>query len=148
MLQLYTLTFFFSASGIKSWNSSATQWWESFLLWSSYQWWVFTVSHQSLVCYHFLIQTHWWRLLPPSRNSRGCASCCLAAPATLWGLSFLKAMALSRLLTPFGTYLWRWEQPYTTTPSGSTSTLSRPVRSRPPDDRVDQWARVKQRRWF
>lgn len=48
-------------------------------------------------------------------------------------------MALFHSLMPFGTCLWRWEQPYTTTPSGSTFMPSHPVRSRPPDDRADLW---------
>lgn len=108
------------------------------------------VSHQNLVFYYFPTITHWKHLFFSSRNSRGCASCCLAELATLWGLSFLKAMASFHSLMPFGTCLWQWEQPYTTMPSGSTFMPSHPVRSRPPDDRADLWPYKDhlQLRWF
>lgn len=102
--------------------------------------WCFIIFHCNTLTKSFL----------PSRNSRGCVSCCLAELATLWGLSFSKAMASFHSLMPFGTCLWRWEQPYTTTPSGSTFMPSHPVRSRPPDDRADLWPYKDhlQLRWF
>lgn len=81
-------------------------------------------------------------LLLSSRSSQGCVSCCWVVPATVWGWSFLKVMALSHLLMPFGTCLWLWEQPYTTTPSGSTSMPSHPTRFRHPDDSADQWPHI------